>query len=246
MQSRVAVFTGLVLLPLTLHPQAPGTGAIRGTVLDPSGRSVSNASVVIENKATHAQRTAYTSTSGEYGVAMLAPGSYSATAEAQGFANARAESVTVVVSETSTVDFHLAIAATATVEVVARQDIVDTESSTLGRAVDEEAIRVTAIGESQLYADPFAFPRRAGGVAGCDSVGARHSERDCRWRKNHGKQHTVQRRGRQQPRTKFSNERPGGGRSCGACSGYHSGIQGTNGQLRRNVRSRNGRKRRCG
>ncbi len=140
-QCRVAVFAGLVLFPLVLHPQAPGTGAIRGTVLDPSGRSVSNASVVIENKATHAQRTAHTSTSGEYGVAMLAPGNYTATATAQGFTNARAESVTVVVSETSTVDFHLAIEAMATVEVTARQDIVDTESATLGRAVDEEAIR---------------------------------------------------------------------------------------------------------
>jgi Carboxypeptidase regulatory-like domain/TonB-dependent Receptor Plug Domain len=130
----------LILLPLVLYAQAPGTGAIRGIVLDPSGRTVSMASVVIENKATHAQRTVYTSASGEYGIALLDPGSYSATAGARGFADARAASVTVVVSESSTVDFHLAIAAAATVEVTARQELADTESATLGRAVDEKAI----------------------------------------------------------------------------------------------------------
>lgn len=130
----------LLLLPLVLRGQAPGTGAIRGTVLDPSGRAVSNAAVVIENNATHAQRTAHTTASGEYSVALLAPGSYIATASAKGFADARAESVSVVVSETSTVDFHLVITATATIQVKTSQDIADTESATLGRAVDEKAI----------------------------------------------------------------------------------------------------------
>lgn len=140
-QCRAVVFGWLVSLPLALLAQAPGTGAIRGTVVDPNGRSVSNASVVVENRATHAQRTVYTSVSGEYGVAMLEPGSYSATATAKGFARVLAQDVTVVVSETSTVDFHLVIATTATVEVTARQEIADTESATLGRAVDEEGIQ---------------------------------------------------------------------------------------------------------
>src|SRR6185437_922400 len=78
---------------------------------------------------------------GEYAAALLPPGNYSATVVAKGFAPARAASVTVVVSETSNVDFHLAIAATATVEVTARQAIADIEGATLGRAVDEESIQ---------------------------------------------------------------------------------------------------------
>ncbi|HEU5458618.1 MAG TPA: carboxypeptidase-like regulatory domain-containing protein, partial [Terracidiphilus sp.] len=131
----------LLALPFALRGQAPGTGAIRGTVLDPSGRAVVDATVVIENEATHAQRTVQTSSSGEYAVALLMPGDYSATAMARGFAHARAASVAVIVSETSTVNFHLVIAATETVEVTANQTIADTESSTLGRAVDEQAIQ---------------------------------------------------------------------------------------------------------
>lgn len=138
---RVLTLSALFFLPLVLHAQAPGTGAIRGVVLDPSGRAVTRATVVIENRATHAQRTVQTSPSGEYAAALLLPGNYSAIAMAKGFAHARAANVTVVVSEISTVDFHLVIAATATVEVTARQAIADTENATLGRAVDEEAIQ---------------------------------------------------------------------------------------------------------
>jgi hypothetical protein len=138
---RVPAMALLALFPLMLRAQAPGTGAIRGTVFDPSGRAVTNATVTIENSATHALRTVSSSESGEYAAALLPPGNYSATVAAKGFAPARAASVTVVVSETSNVDFHLAIAATATVEVTARQAIADIEGATLGRAVDEESIQ---------------------------------------------------------------------------------------------------------
>ncbi len=140
MQCRAAVLSGIACLPLLVQAQAPGTGAIRGTVLDPAGHSVANASVVVENQATHARRTAYTSTSGEYVVALLVPGTYHATAHLDGFTKAQAESVAVIVGETSTVEFHLLIATSTTVEVVARKDVVDTESATLGRAVDEKAM----------------------------------------------------------------------------------------------------------
>ena len=138
---RILLLTILSLLPLVLRAQAPGTGAIRGAVLDPGGLAVTDAVVVIENQSTHAERTVRTAASGEYVIALLPPGNYSAAASAKGFAKAHAASVMVVVSETSTVDFHLAITATATVEVTARQDVADTENATLGRAVDEEAVQ---------------------------------------------------------------------------------------------------------
>ena len=129
-------------LSLSLLGQAPGTGAIRGTVFDPNGRPVSNASLIIENEATHAQRTVLCSETGEYSVAMLMPGNYRATARADGFAEAHAANISVVVSETSSIDFHFELAAAQTsVEVTASQQIADTESATLGRAVNEQAIQ---------------------------------------------------------------------------------------------------------
>ncbi|HVU48590.1 MAG TPA: TonB-dependent receptor [Terracidiphilus sp.] len=136
------VLAAFIAFQLSLPGQAPGTGAIRGTVYDPNGRSVSYASVVIENEATHTTRTVLTSDAGEYDAAMLMPGDYRATASADGFAEAQSAKIAVVVSETSTVDFHFEVAAAQTsIEVTASQEIADTESATLGRAVNEEAIQ---------------------------------------------------------------------------------------------------------
>ncbi|HWT65329.1 MAG TPA: carboxypeptidase regulatory-like domain-containing protein [Terracidiphilus sp.] len=133
---------GSAFCAVALEAQAPGTGAIRGTVVDQSGQPVLNATVLLVNRATRATRTVMTSRAGAFGAALLMPGSYTVTASAQGFAEARAENVAVVVSETSTLDFRLEIATgTTTIEVTATRELADTESSTLGRAVDEEAIQ---------------------------------------------------------------------------------------------------------
>jgi hypothetical protein len=137
----IRAFSSILILQAALFAQAPGTGAIRGTVFDPVGRPVANAAIVIENQATLAQRTTLTDRAGEFSAALLIPGNYTATVKATGFADAKASRVAIVVSETSTVDFHLGLAREAsTVEVTAGQEVAETESSTLGRAVDEEAI----------------------------------------------------------------------------------------------------------
>jgi hypothetical protein len=139
---RFVALSGLLSLQALVLAQAPGTGAIRGMVLDPAGRAVPNAAIVIDNESTHVQRSVVTNGSGAYNVALLSPGSYTAVAKATGFADAKADHVSIVVSETSTVDFHLTLAtATATVEVAANQELAEVESATLGRAVDEVAIQ---------------------------------------------------------------------------------------------------------
>ena len=139
---RFLAFSVLMLLQALLLAQAPGTGAIRGMVFDPAGRSLPSAAIVIENESTRLQRSVSTNSSGEYSVALLPPGSYTATVQATGFADAKATHVSIVVSETSTINFHLSLAAATTnVEVTAHQELVEVESSTLGRAVDEVAIQ---------------------------------------------------------------------------------------------------------
>ncbi|WP_058186853.1 TonB-dependent receptor [Terracidiphilus gabretensis] len=133
---------GLLPLQAFLMAQAPGTGAIRGMVFDPAGRALPSAAIVIDNDATHIRRSVVTNGSGEYSVALLPPGNYSAVVRAIGFADAKAAGITIVVSETSTVDFHLTLAsATTSVEVTANQELAQVESAALGRVVDEVAIQ---------------------------------------------------------------------------------------------------------
>ena len=122
--------------------QAPGTGAIQGSVIDPSDRPVPSVSVKIENEATGLSRSVITNASGHFIVAMLPPGEYRSSVNVEGFAESKLRSIPVVVSETSTVHFRLRVATVNTsLEVKADPEMANTQSSSLGRAVDEKALQ---------------------------------------------------------------------------------------------------------
>jgi Carboxypeptidase regulatory-like domain/TonB-dependent Receptor Plug Domain/TonB dependent receptor len=131
----------LVFLAAIVPAQAPGTGAIEGTVFDPAGRVLAKADITIENEATHVTRSVITNASGTFNAPLLLPGSYSMVVRVEGFEEKDARAVPVVVSETSTVEFHLALAQVGqTVEVAADTEMAQTQSSALGRALDQQAI----------------------------------------------------------------------------------------------------------
>jgi Carboxypeptidase regulatory-like domain/TonB dependent receptor len=121
--------------------QAPGTGAIKGTVYDPSGLAIQDARITIVNDLTNATRVTTTSSAGVFAVSLLSPGAYSITVEAPGFAQRKTNSIHVVVSETNVVEFRLPVASVGeSVNVEPSSELAQTESSSLGRAVDQQTI----------------------------------------------------------------------------------------------------------
>src|SRR6202034_2687292 len=75
----VSALIGLVLVFLCAtmaHAQSAGTGAIAGTVTDPSGGAVANATVTATSLATNQTRTAVTGSAGDYKFNLLPPGEY--------------------------------------------------------------------------------------------------------------------------------------------------------------------------
>jgi hypothetical protein len=133
--------TLVVLLVGTGVAQTPGTGAIAGTVYDPSGHVVANADVLVVNDATNTSRAVTTSATGLLRVALLSPGTYTVTVKDAGFATNTSSAIVVRVSETSSLNVTLAVAsASASVQVSADAEVADLESSTLGFVVDEVAI----------------------------------------------------------------------------------------------------------
>ena len=121
--------------------QAPGTGAIKGTVYDPSSSAVQNAQVTVVSDETGISRTSVTDASGLFEVPLLTPGAYSVTIRSAGFADKSVRSINVVVSETAVVDFHLSVASVGTnIYVEPAIELAQTESSALGRAVDRQTI----------------------------------------------------------------------------------------------------------
>jgi hypothetical protein len=123
--------------------QTPGTGAISGVVYDSANRVLPNAEVLAVNEATHLSRSVTTTSEGVFHVPLLPPGAYAVTVKASGFAGNTSHSIEVTVSETTSLNVKLAIAAASASVQVASGDaeVVNLESSTLGGLVDEAAIK---------------------------------------------------------------------------------------------------------
>jgi hypothetical protein len=121
--------------------QAPGTGAIAGTVLDPSGAFVPNAQVTVRNEKTGLSRTVSTASEGLFRAALLPPGNYSVEVVATGLGTQTLRSIPVVASEVTSIEFKLKLGQSATSIVVEESpDLIQTQSSTLGKATSEKTI----------------------------------------------------------------------------------------------------------
>src|ERR1700745_750115 len=72
-------------IPSRTPAQTAGTGVIVGTVTDPTGATVSGATVTLTDIATNAARTASTNQAGRYDFPNLPPGKYDLTINKSGF-----------------------------------------------------------------------------------------------------------------------------------------------------------------
>src|SRR6476659_236278 len=102
-RARVLMAMVLLALPHLVWGQAPGTGAVRGAVVDADNLPVRSASIVISEISRLVSRTVTTDARGEFSIALLAPGDYALTASADGFGTARLGEVDVTAGEVKSV-----------------------------------------------------------------------------------------------------------------------------------------------
>jgi hypothetical protein len=123
------------------HAQTAGTGAISGTITDPSGAVVTNATIKAIDQTTGETRTAASSGGGAFQVPLLRPSTYRVEVSKGGFKQWVSEGVPVQITETVTLAVHLELGAPLeTVEVSAASNLLTTEDSTLGNVVNERAV----------------------------------------------------------------------------------------------------------
>lgn len=137
-----AVLLGIAVLS---GSQAKGqtvtTGAITGTVTDPSGAVMAGVTVTASDKAAGIERTTTTNDTGNYRFSLLPPGVYGLQFSASGFKTAIAPPVTVIVTETTTVNLSMSVGeAQQTVDVNSEVQLVQTESATLGTVIDNRTL----------------------------------------------------------------------------------------------------------
>ena len=137
MQLRIA---GIFLI-FTLAAFAQGDrGTITGTVTDPTGAVVPNASIQVTNSETSAVYQVATTSTGNYTLANLPVGTYVLTVDAQGFKKLNRPGLVVQVAETVRVDAVLEVgSSTETVTVNAEAPLLKTESGEISHQVDYTA-----------------------------------------------------------------------------------------------------------
>ncbi len=121
----------LLLVVLTSSMLAQQTsGNLTGVVYDPTGATVPNATVVAMNQATNVSSSAVSTSSGEYRISNLPPGTYNLNVTSAGFAAAQVKGVNVPLNQTVTTNVTLVLNSSATtVEVVASSATIDTTTA---------------------------------------------------------------------------------------------------------------------
>src|SRR5215472_2762269 len=155
-----------VFLAASAHAQFKAS--IQGTVMDPQGNAVANATVTITNQDTGVVRTTVTSTEGFYRASELPPGRYTVTVEAAGFKKSTSKDVLVDAEQTRGFDVTLAVGAvTEQVTVTAAAEALQTEDANLSTGITAEQIgRLPQFGR-----DPYELLKLAPGVFGDGSRG---------------------------------------------------------------------------
>src|SRR6185436_18365288 len=136
-------FAALLLLTLSafsVMAQSTTQGAISGTVRNPNGEVVANATVTVRNEATNKELTANTDDNGGFKTGNLDPGTYTVTVASTGFEN-WTQSAVVEVGLVTKLDVGLVVQGQqATVIVTSEAPVINTEQQDFATNINQTSI----------------------------------------------------------------------------------------------------------
>ncbi len=131
----------LFAMPLHLLAQATASGAVTGTITDPTQAVISGAAVTIVSVSTDAKRTTTTTSSGTYRFDLLSAGNYKLTVSSTGFSTVT-ENFELMVGQTVSANIALHPgAATQTVEVAAENPLIDTTKTSVSAEITPNEVQ---------------------------------------------------------------------------------------------------------
>ncbi len=141
MKPRVTGLVLMVLLVATAAAAQQGTTELRGRVIDEQASVLPGATVVVRNEQTGMFRETMSGADGTFIASGLAPGSYSVSAELQGFKKADRRELRLEVGKTSSIDITLSVGSVQeTVTVTTESPLVDVTSKELGGNIRSETL----------------------------------------------------------------------------------------------------------
>jgi hypothetical protein len=152
--------------PAAANAQTMGSGSIQGTVTDPSGAVVSNATVTALDPSTGQVTRAKTTGAGLYALPNLHPATYIVTVYATGFQKTVQKNVTVVAFATVGLNLQLKVGkADQTVTVSALPPQIDTVNGTLETEIPHQVYNSLPIAMAGGPKSPLGFVNLAPGVS---------------------------------------------------------------------------------
>ena len=136
---RLAPFVLFAIPAVSLLAQTSFT-SLRGTVTDASGALIPNAQVSITNTANNAASNITSDSSGLFQFPQLAPGTYTVTVTATGFAPTTKQAQ-LLVNQPATINFKLGVQASETVNVSAEAQTLNDIDATIGNAFNQQTIQ---------------------------------------------------------------------------------------------------------
>src|SRR5213078_2126014 len=133
----VSAALALTILSAVAFGQATSTGSLSGTVSDPTGAVVANATVVLKNVSTNQEFTSQTNDNGNFQIPSLATGIYSATITSRGFKKSEVTGIKIDIGKPSDIKVILEIGAPTETVVVsgAGAELLQTQSATVGTTI---------------------------------------------------------------------------------------------------------------
>lgn len=140
------------LTMLSASAQTTGSATLRGTVKDPQGAVIRDATVTLTNERTRDERQAKSSEDGTYTFTALSPGTYALKAEVQGFKISVQPNLAIETSGNQRVDITLEVGQpTETVTVSSGPDQLQTETGAKENTITSQQIdNLSIISRSSL------------------------------------------------------------------------------------------------
>lgn len=155
----MACLSIIILAGVTQAQETRGT--ISGTITDPNGQAVPNATVLVIDPSRGTTKTFTTNSEGIYRATFLSPGTYQVVVEAKGFKKSIRDNVVVEIAAAVQVSIPLEIGgAEETVNVTADIPAINTENASLGLVVDSRRLEDLPL----IHGDPYKLIGLAPGV----------------------------------------------------------------------------------
>lgn len=150
------------LLMLAGMAKAQGVGAsgdIKGTISDPTGAVLANATVTATDTEKGIKRTAQSDYTGQYVISGVSPATYEVSATNSGFDVEIHKGVIVNIGQTTIVDFRLKVSsASEHVEVTTLPPVVDTDRGSEANVVDNQYIQSLPIDQRDYLSYTLLLP----------------------------------------------------------------------------------------